>query len=64
MPLNQAMLPEVDHEMANTRKSLERIPDAKSDWNLHPKSMTLGGLAAHLAAIAHRTEAIVGQGSF
>ena len=64
MPLNQALLPEFDHEMANTRKSLERIPDGKFDWKPHPKSMTLGGLATHLSNINHWTEAIVGQDSF
>ncbi len=64
MPLNQAFLPEFDHEMANTRKSLERVPDGKSDWKPHPKSMTLGGLATHLATINHWAEAIVGQDSF
>src|SRR5262249_11654377 len=64
MPLNQALLPEFDHEMANTRKSLERIPEGKYDWKPHPKSMTLGGLATHLATINHWAEAIVGQDSF
>ena len=64
MPLNQAMLPEFDHEMANTRKSLERVPDGKSDWKPHAKSMTMGGLATHLATICHWAEAIVGQDSF
>jgi uncharacterized damage-inducible protein DinB len=64
MPLNQAMLPEFDHEMANTRKSLERVPDSKSDWKPHEKSMTMGGLATHLATICHWAEAIVGQDSF
>jgi uncharacterized damage-inducible protein DinB len=64
MPLNQAMLPEFDHEMANTRKSLERVPEGKSDWKPHAKSMTMGGLATHLATICHWAEAIVGQDSF
>ena len=64
MPLNQALLPEFDHEMANTRKSLERVPEGKSDWKPHPKSMTLGGLATHLATINHWAEAILGQDSF
>ena len=64
MPLNQALLPEFDHEMANTRKSLERVPEGRSDWKPHPKSMTLGGLATHLATINHWAEAIVGQDSF
>lgn len=64
MPLNQALLPEFDHEMANTRKSLERIPEGKFDWKPHQKSMTLGGLATHLSTINHWAEAIIGQDSF
>src|SRR5215467_12330177 len=64
MPLNQSLLPEFDHEMSNTRKSLERIPDGKFDWKPHAKSMTLGGLATHLATITHWADAIVGQPSF
>ena len=64
MPLNQALLPEFDHEMENTRKSLERIPEGKFDWKPHQKSATLGQLATHLATINHWTEAIIGQDSF
>lgn len=64
MALNQALLPEFDHEMANTRKSLERIPEDKSGWKPHQKSMTLGQLATHLATINQWTEAIVSQDSF
>lgn len=64
MPLNQALLPEFDHEMGNTRKSLERIPEGKFDWKPHQKSASLGQLATHLATINHWTEAIIGQDSF
>lgn len=35
--------------MANTRKTLERVPDAKWDWKPHPKSATMGWLAGHVA---------------
>jgi uncharacterized damage-inducible protein DinB len=49
MPINQAFLGEFDHEMANTRKTLERVPEDKFDWAPHPKSMTMGKLAMHLA---------------
>jgi uncharacterized damage-inducible protein DinB len=45
------MLPEFDHEMANTRKTLERVPLDKPDWKPHPKSMAMGGLATHLSNI-------------
>ena len=31
MSLSDALLPEFDHEMANTRKSLERVPEDKLD---------------------------------
>lgn len=49
MALNQALLPEFDKEMANTRKTLERVPDDKFDWKPHAKSMTLRQLSQHLA---------------
>jgi len=48
MPMNQAFLPEFDHEMAITRKFLERVPEDKFNWAPHPKSMKLGDLASHL----------------
>lgn len=51
MSLAQAMLPEFDQEMASTRKVLERVPDDKFDWKAHPKSNTIGWVAAHLANI-------------
>jgi uncharacterized damage-inducible protein DinB len=49
--INQALLPEFDMEMANTRKTLERVPDDKLGWKPHEKSMTLGRLAGHLAEL-------------
>jgi uncharacterized damage-inducible protein DinB len=64
MAISDAMLPEFDHEMANTRKTLERIPEDKFGWKPHAKSATLGGLATHLATITQWTEAIIGQDSF
>lgn len=44
-------LPEFDHEMATTRKVLERVPEDKMDWKPHPKSNTIGWNANHLAEI-------------
>lgn len=49
MSISNALLPEFDQEMANTRKTLARIPDDKLDWRPHEKSMTMGQLANHLA---------------
>lgn len=51
MSLSEMIMPEFEQEMANTRKTLERVPDGKFDWKPHPKSSALGGLATHLANI-------------
>ena len=53
MGMNQALIGEFDHEMANTRKTLERVPDAKFDWKPHTKSFSMGALAGHIAFIPH-----------
>jgi len=51
MPFSQTLLPEFDEEMKNTRKILECVPDGKFDYKPHPKSMTLGELATHVAGL-------------
>jgi uncharacterized damage-inducible protein DinB len=51
MALIHALLPEFDHEMANTRKTLERVPEEKFGWKPHEKSATMGSLAVHLAQL-------------
>jgi uncharacterized damage-inducible protein DinB len=48
MKISEALLPEFDQEMANTRKALERAPSAKFSWKPHPKSSDMGSLAAHI----------------
>ena len=53
MPIADTLLPEFDHEMSVTRKLLERVPEEKFDWKPHPKSMSLGGLATHVANIPY-----------
>jgi uncharacterized damage-inducible protein DinB len=49
MSMAHAILPEFDYEMANTRKTLERIPENKLEFRPDPKSMSLGRLAGHIA---------------
>ena len=49
MGLSEALLPEFDQEMGNTRKTLERVPEDKFAWKPHEKSGTMGWLATHLA---------------
>jgi uncharacterized damage-inducible protein DinB len=51
MAIAESLLPEFDQEMANTRKTLERVPDNKLGWRPHEKSGTMGWLAGHLANI-------------
>lgn len=45
------LLPELDREMGVTRRLLERLPEGRFAWQPHPKSMTLGRLAEHLAEL-------------
>jgi uncharacterized damage-inducible protein DinB len=49
MPIKDALVPEFDHEMATTRRLLERVPEAEFAWKPHDKSMSLGELAGHIA---------------
>jgi len=51
MPIVDALLPEFDHEMATTRKLLERVPGDRLAWKPHEKSYTLGQLAQHVSTI-------------
>jgi len=44
-----ALLTELDLESATTRRVLERVPSDKLGWKPHPKSMSLGALALHVA---------------
>src|SRR5438552_18433644 len=49
MTVKDVLLVEFDHEMATTRKLLDRVPDDRLAWKPHLKSMSLAGLATHLA---------------
>ncbi len=49
MAIKDGLLAEFDHEMGTTRKLLERVPDDKLSWKPHDRSMSMGGLATHLA---------------
>ncbi len=48
---SQALVNELEREAVSTRRLLERVPADQLDWQPHPKSMTLGQLAFHLANI-------------
>jgi uncharacterized damage-inducible protein DinB len=50
--------------MKNTRRVLERVPDDRLSWQPHPKSMSMGRLATHLAELANWGGTILGGDSF
>ena len=45
------LIAELEQEAQTTRRILERVPADKLTWKPHPKSMTLGQLAQHVASI-------------
>jgi uncharacterized damage-inducible protein DinB len=64
MTIAESLLPEYDQEMANVRKSLERIPEGKLDWKPHEKSWPFVGLATHIANMPGWTVMTIEQESF
>jgi uncharacterized damage-inducible protein DinB len=57
-------LPEFDHEFAETRRALERVPEEKFDWKPHEKSFSLHQLAAHVAEVPHWTGVTINMDVF
>ena len=51
MKIIDGLLAELEQEAQTTRRVLERIPQAHLSWKPHPKSMSLGQLALHVATI-------------
>ncbi|HEX3531868.1 MAG TPA: DinB family protein [Thermoanaerobaculia bacterium] len=47
----QKMTAELEREAVATRRVLERVPAEHLGWQPHPKSMTLGQLAFHVASL-------------
>ncbi len=64
MTYAESILPELDQEMASTRKVLERVPEDKLDWRPHPKSNTIGWNANHLADLPGWGVSILAQPQF
>ena len=48
MTIGQEFLKEVDTELANSRRLIERVPSDKAQWKPHPKSSALGHLTQFL----------------
>lgn len=50
-PAATALVSELEAETQATRRLLQRVPEDRLTWRPHPKSMTLGELALHIATI-------------
>jgi len=64
MAINTGMLMELQHEAANTRKMLERVPLEKATWKPHEKSRALANLALHVAQNYSWVERIMNNDDF
>ena len=51
MKIIDGLLAELEQEAETTKRVLERIPQAHLTWKPHPKSMSLGQLALHVATV-------------
>ena len=51
MSIAEVLLGDFDTEIANTRRTLERVPEDRNDFKCHDKSMPLGKLAMHCATL-------------
>ena len=47
----QSLIAELEQEAEGTRRALERVPADRLTWKPHPKSLTLGQLARHVAGL-------------
>ena len=61
MRLIDPMIAELEQEAESTRRVLERIPEDRLSWRPHPKSMSLGQLALHIATTPGGVARVAGQ---
>jgi hypothetical protein len=61
MTIAELLLPEVDQELATTRRVLERVPDDKLGWKPHDKSWSMGDLASHIVNMIKWTDVTMNQ---
>jgi uncharacterized damage-inducible protein DinB len=49
--ISEQLVDELKQEAVKTRQLMERVPEERLTWTPHPKSMTLGQLAWHVAVL-------------
>ena len=62
--LRALALGDVDAELANTRRVLERLPADRLDWRPHARSWTLGELATHITRLPGWGMEVAGSDAF
>ena len=64
MKMIDGLLAELEQEAETTRRVLERIPQAHLSWKPHPKSMSLGQLALHVATVPGNVAELAAMDTF
>ena len=63
-PTAEALAAEIRQEAQATRRVLERVPEDRFGWRPHPRSMSLGQLAQHVAELPGAISRLAGVESF
>ena len=61
MGLKEFFLWQLEHEVATSRKVIERVPEGRNSWRPHKRSMELGYLAALVASMPGWVEFMVNR---
>ena len=61
MSIANAFVAELEQESQSTRRVLERVPQSHLSWKPHPKSMSLGQLALHVATVPGNVAELAAQ---
>jgi uncharacterized damage-inducible protein DinB len=61
MKMTELFLAELEREAASTRRVIERVPEVRSDWKPHERSMPLGYLTTIAATILGWIEFMVNE---
>lgn len=64
MSVAGGLLAEFEQEAQATRRVLEQVPEDKLAWRPHPKSLSLGQLALHVAAVPANVTRIAAVDTF
>lgn len=62
--IRQGMIREIEHEGAQTKKILERVPVDQFNWKPHEKSREIGALAIHVAQLPSWTSRALASSEF